>query len=244
MGDSSYKNKKILVLDDEADLLDTVCSAFRAAGFLQLITAGSLREARQKCRENTPDIAVLDVMLPDGSGFALCDELRADYNIPIIFLTARGEAEDRVHGLRLGADDYVAKPFSPQELTLRLTAVLRRCYPEDRETEKLVRIDAGRIDFSRAMFVREGGAESPLTAKECALLRVLCQNAGRIVTLDALCEAAWGDNYFGYESSLPVHIRRIREKIERDPSKPVTLLTVRGLGYKLIAKESDADETV
>lgn len=241
MGQSACKNRRILVVDDEPDLLETVAAALKRDGFTRIDTAACLQEARRRCRQAPPDLAVLDIMLPDGSGYGFCAELRAQGDIPVIFLTARGETEDRLRGLGMGADDYIVKPFSPQELALRLAAVLRRCYKEESLEDAPVRLDAGRLELSRALFVREDGRETALTAKECALLRVLCRNAGRIVTLDALCAAVWGENYYGYESSLPVHIRRIREKIEREPSRPAALLTVRGLGYKLLRK-TEADD--
>ena len=228
-----YKSKKILIVDDEPDLLELVSVTLMESGYLYVDTAESAKEAREKLLENPPDAAILDVMLPDGNGFDLCREIRGERNIPVLFLSARGEAEDRVQGLGLGADDYITKPFLPKELVLRLDAVLRRSYQEENPT---IPIETGEVDLDRAI-VRNEGKEIPLTAKECAILEVLYRNAGRIVTVDGLCQAVWGDNYFGYESPLMAHIRRIREKIEKNPSAPVTLLTVKGLGYKLIAKE-------
>ncbi|AWI03424.1 response regulator transcription factor [Clostridium drakei] len=228
-----YKNKKILIVDDEPDLLELVSSTLKEDGYLNVDIASTVKEARKKLKDNPPDAAVLDVMLPDGNGFDLCNEIMKVRDIPILFLTARGEAEDRFQGLGMGADDYITKPFFPKELTLRLSAVLRRCYKED---DPMVLIESGEIDFTKAIVIKEG-EEIPLTAKECAILDILYRNAGRIVTIDTLCQAVWGDNYFGYESALMAHIRRIREKIEMNPSSPVTLLTVKGLGYRLIMKE-------
>jgi len=132
-------------------------------------------------------------------------------------------------GLGLGADDYIAKPFLPEELLLRVHAVLRRCYKMD---APVVKLEGCLIDFERAE-VDKAGETIPLTAMEYTLLETLARSAGKIVTLDVLCEALWGDNPFGYENSLNAHIRRIREKIESDPSKPVSLITIKGLGYKL-----------
>lgn len=227
------KNKKILIVDDEPDLLELVSSTLLKNGYLHVDTAATIKQAQEKLAGNPPDAVVLDVMLPDGNGFDLCEKIRKERDIPVLFLTARGEAEDRVQGLGLGADDYVTKPFLPKELVLRLSAVLRRCYKGESPT---VQIETGEIDFSRAVVINNG-KELPLTAKECAILETLYRNAGRIVTLDNLCQAVWGDNYFGYESPLIAHIRRIREKIEYNSSSPQTLLTVKGLGYKLIVKE-------
>ena len=149
---------------------------------------------------------------------------------PVLFLTARGEDEDKFRGFGLGADDYIVKPFLPKELLFRVAAILRRSYKEE---DPLVKLSGCKIDLERAEVIKEG-ERIPLTAKEYELLSALYRNAGRIVTIDALCEAAWGDNPYGYENSLMAHIRRIREKIEENPSKPVSLVTVKGLGYKLI----------
>lgn len=179
-----------------------------------------------------PELAILDVMLPDGDGFSLMKALkdRADY--PVLFLTARGEDEDKFRGFGLGADDYVVKPFLPRELIFRVMAILRRSYKDE---NPLVKLHGSEIDFERAEVIKKG-VHIPLTAKEYELLSALYRASGRIVTIDALCEAAWGENPFGYENSLMAHIRRIREKIEENPSSPVSLITVKGLGYKLIVE--------
>lgn len=182
-----------------------------------------------------PDAAILDVMLPDGDGFSFLQEIHKFSNIPVLFLSAKGEDEDRILGLGLGADDYIVKPFLPRELTLRLTAVLKRVYlPRTIETEEkpVFWLDTFQIDLNQGIV--SGERNSTLTAKEYALLSKLYVNRGKIVTYDSLCQAAWGDDYFGYENTLMVHIRRLREKIEEIPSKPRYLLTARGLGYKLI----------
>lgn len=226
------KEKRILLVDDERELLNMLVSILKEEGYTNIAAAGSVGEALAAAKENPPELAVLDVMLPDGDGFALLAKLREKGDYPILFLTARGEDEDRLRGFGLGADDYIVKPFLPRELLFRLAAVLRRSYKDE---DPLVRLRGSVIDFARAEVVKEG-ERIPLTAKEHELLTVLCRNAGRIVTIDALCEAAWGDNPFGYENSLMAHIRRIREKIETNPSKPEALLTVKGLGYKLIVE--------
>ena len=197
------------------------------------MTEMTVKEAILTAKEETPDLIVLDVMLPDGDGFSLMQHFRTFTNVPIIFLTAKDEAADKLSGLGLGADDYISKPFMPQELLLRIYAVLRRTYKED---SPLLVLDGCTIDFSRAE-VHKGSEIISLTAKEHTLLETLARNAGKIVTVDALCEALWGDNPFGYENSLNAHVRRVREKIETDPSKPVSLITIKGLGYKLIARK-------
>ena len=229
MARSFLYSKKILLVDDEPELRKLVIDILSDDGFVNIIEAGTVLTGLSSARQERPDLAILDVMLPDGDGFSLMKELRTFTDIPIIFLTAKDEAADKLAGLGLGADDYVVKPFLPQELLLRVHAVLRRCYKAD---SPLLELDGCTIDLSRAE-VNKDGMIIALTAKEHTLLETLSRSEGRIVSIDALCEALWGDNPFGYENSLNAHIRRIREKIETDPSKPVSLVTVKGLGYKL-----------
>lgn len=233
MDNSFLHNKKLLLVDDEPELLKMVCSILKDAGFVSIVTTKNCQDAVAAAKAQKPDIAILDVMLPDGDGFSLMKQLREFTDVPIIFLTAKDTVDDKLSGLGLGADDYISKPFLPQELLLRIYAILRRSYKAD---APLLVLDGCTIDFSRAE-VNKCGEVIPLTAKEHALLETLGRNAGKIVTVDALCEALWGDNPFGYENSLNAHVRRVREKIETDPSKPVSLITVKGLGYKLNARK-------
>ena len=229
MSDNYLLHKLILVVDDEQALLDMICSILQAYGFQNTTTAKSVREALMEAEKCPPELAILDVMLPDGNGFDLMTQLKKKGDYPVLFLTARGEDEDKFRGFGLGADDYMVKPFLPKELIYRIMAILRRSYKDE---NPLVQLKNSQIDFARAEVMKDG-KHIPLTAKEHRLLSVLYRNAGCIVTIDALCEAAWGDNPFGYENSLMAHIRRIREKIEQNPSQPVSLVTIKGLGYKL-----------
>ncbi len=229
MSDNYLLSKHILIVDDEQELLNMVSSILNEYGFRHITTAESAGEAMAKAERHPPELAILDVMLPDGDGFDLMIRLKEKGDYPILFLTARGEDEDKFRGFGLGADDYIVKPFLPKELLFRIMAILRRCYKDE---NPLVQLKNSQIDFARAEVMKDG-KHIPLTAKEHRLLSVLYRNAGCIVTIDALCEAAWGDNPFGYENSLMAHIRRIREKIEQNPSQPVSLVTIKGLGYKL-----------
>ena len=233
MEETFLHTKKILLVDDEPELRKLVIDILSDDGFSNIMDAGTVQTGLSFAMQEKPDLAILDVMMPDGDGFSLMKKLRTFTNIPIIFLTAKDEAADKLAGLGLGADDYVVKPFLPQELLLRVHAVLRRCYKAD---SPLLELEGCTIDFSRAE-VNKNGVIVALTAKEYTLLKTLSRNEGRIVSIDALCEALWGDNPFGYENSLNAHIRRIREKIETDPSKPVSLITMKGLGYKLNARK-------
>ena len=227
------KNKKLLLVDDEPELLSMVEGILEKEGYRNIRRAGNVKEALKIFQEWQPEMAVLDVMLPDGDGFGLFEKIREISDIPVLFLTARGEEEDKFLGLGLGADDYIVKPFLPRELILRIGVILRRCYKEE---QPVVRLAGCTVDFERAQVIK-GEEKLPLTAKEFALLSALYRNSGKIVTVAMLCQAVWGDNPYGYENSLMAHIRRIREKIEENPSKPVSLITVKGLGYKLIVKE-------
>lgn len=232
MSNEYLKHKRILLVDDEQALLDMVVSILADDGFDSIQTAKTVKEALAAAELHRPDLAILDVMLPDGNGFELMEQLTRNADYPVLFLTARGEEDDKFKGFGLGADDYVVKPFLPRELLFRIMAILRRSYKDD---NPLVNLKHSQIDFSRAEVIK-GNERIPLTAKEHDLLSALYRNAGRIVTIDALCEAAWGENPYGYENSLMAHIRRIREKIEMNPSQPVSLVTVKGLGYKLIVE--------
>lgn len=226
------KQKHILLVDDEQEILDMVASILEEDGFQNVKTAKTVKEAMAVSKDYQPEFAILDVMLPDGNGFHLMERLKEMSDYPILFLTARGEDDDKFRGFGLGADDYMVKPFLPKELLFRVNAILRRSYKAE---NPLVKLHDSEIDFERAEVIKNG-EHILLTAKEHGILAALYRNAGRIVTIDALCEAAWGDNPFGYENSLMAHIRRIREKIEANPSSPVSLITVKGLGYKLVTE--------
>ncbi|MCM1268481.1 MAG: response regulator transcription factor [Bacteroidales bacterium] len=226
---------KILLVDDEPALRRMVGGFLTKAGFQNVVYAGNCLEAEAVSRRENPQLVILDVMLPDGDGFSLFERLYRATAVPVIFLSARDEDESRLRGLGLGADDYITKPFLPEELILRVTAVLKRVYRLREEKEADRRIDLGDclIDLGSGV-VRRKTAEISLTAKEYAIIEKLSENRGRIVTIDALCDAVWREGNYGYENTLIVHIRRLREKVEEDPSHPKHLLTVRGLGYKLV----------
>ncbi len=230
---------KILLVDDNRELLQMIQNILIQAGFRHLATASSCQEARQIFSRQPLDGAILDIMLPDGDGFSLLQELRSQKDIPVLFLSAKDQDADRLQGLGLGADDYITKPFLPKELILRLTAVLRRTYrnalPQQQENDT-IQLGQTTIHWGSGTVITAKGQQT-LTAKEYALLKKLWENRGNIVTTDSLCQAVWQDDAYGYENTLMVHIRRLREKIEQDPSHPQYLLTVRGLGYKLMRKE-------
>lgn len=221
-------------MDDEPDLLKILSDILYREGFYNLYTAKSCAEALKTAREQAVSLFLLDVNLPDGDGFSLFEALQKLSRAPVIFLTARGEPEDRIKGLGLGADDYIVKPFLPKELILRVCAVLKRVYQVNGSAAAFS-LSGKTIDFETAS-VSTAQGQIPLTAKEFILIKKLWENKNRIVTNDALCMAAWGEDYYGYENTLMVHIRRLRKKIENEPSKPKHLITVKGLGYKLVTE--------
>lgn len=225
--------KRILAVDDDPDLQKMLDSIFRRAGYLHIRTASSGPEALRMLKEEPSDFIILDVRMPGMDGFAVLREIRRTSRIPVLMLTARGEAEDRIAGLESGADDYLAKPFLPRELLLRVQAILNRAYPEP---DRRVELAASEVDLERAEAIK-GGQRISLTARELLLFRKLYENAGRIVTTGILCETICGEFWQGYETTLSTHIRHLREKIEENPSRPVSLVTVKGLGYRLHLKE-------
>lgn len=227
--------KPILIVDDEQELLIMIRKIFQRAGFTQIMTAASAEAALKILSVQMPAMAVLDVMMPGMDGFALLKEIRKVSSMPVLMLTAKGEPEDRCTGLELGADDYLVKPFLPRELLLRVTAILKRVYPEG---NRIVALAASQVDLDKAE-VRKGEEVFRLTAKEYAVFLKLAENAGRIVTIGSLCQTACGEIWQGYESTLMTHIRHLREKIESNPSAPVSLITIKGLGYKLITREEN-----
>ncbi len=226
---------EILLVDDNPELLTLVGQALAGAGYTRLRTAGSCQAARRAFAARAPELMILDINLPDGDGFTLFRELNAGGEVPVLFLSARDADADRLFGLGLGADDYLTKPFLTQELLLRVQLILRRAYRAQLQQGAAARLRVGDrvVDLNDATVTRPDGAVLTLTATERGLLQKLAANRGHIVTFDALCQAVWNADYYGYENTLGVHIRHLREKLEDNPGKPRCLLTVRGLGYKL-----------
>ena len=220
----TIKGKIILLVDDEPAILQMCQSILKENGFGNIVTASTALNALERMSAK-----------PDMDGFMLAKTIREQNPIPILFLTAKGEIDDKSKGFEVGADDYMVKPFIAQEFVWRITAILRRTYKESEESSFL--LNACKVDLEQAEVYREGQEPVSLTAKEVEILKKLYANAGRIVTLGALCQTVCGDIYIGYEKTLMSHIRHIREKIEEKPSSPVSLVTVKGIGYKLVLKD-------
>lgn len=233
------ENCSILIVDDEPSLRSMLQSFLEKDGFTSVFCAGTAGEALRLTQSRHPDLFLLDVMLPDLDGFSLFQRLRTFSDAPVLFLSARDEDSARLKGLGLGADDYITKPFLPQELLLRIHAVLRRTYRSSEDSGHIIHLGPVTVNFSSGV-VSGNGPDRTLTAKEYALLNILEENRDRIVTIDAICEAAWEGENFCYENTLMVHMRHLREKIELDPSHPQYLVTVRGLGYRLLRRPADS----
>jgi len=221
----------VLVVDDEPIVREVVVRYLERAGY-RTIEAEDGDRARELLERESPNLVVLDLMLPGTDGLALCRWIRSTSQLPVIMLTARGEESDRIVGLELGADDYVTKPFSPRELAARVRSVLRRSTPATTEDE---RMDFGEVALDRpTREVRKSGAEVRLTAKEFDLLWFLAEHPRRVFSRDQLMAAVWGYTAALDTGTVTVHVRRLREKLEDMPSEPRHLQTVWGVGYRLV----------
>lgn len=225
---------RVLIVEDEPDLADPLAYLLRREGYeVEIAEDGAL--ALAAFRERGADILLLDLMLPGMPGTEVCRQLRLTSQVPIIMLTAKDSEVDIVVGLELGADDYVTKPYSTRELLARMRAVLRRRTPEEDDLDDRI-LSGGRVvlDIDRHTVAVDGG-EINIPLKEFELLEVLMRNAGRVLTRGQLIDRVWGTDYFGDTKTLDVHIKRIRSRIEQNPSEPSMLVTVRGLGYRFEA---------
>ena len=224
--------KSILIVEDEPSIAEVVSIYLQRAGF-QTRHAADGKTAMTLAEEKIPDLAIIDIMLPEIDGLSLTRWLRNRSNLPIILLTARREEADRIAGLEMGADDYVIKPFSPQELVSRVRAVLRRTSREQSEAEpgQALSFENLTID-ARSRTVTMPGKEVMLTAKEFDMLYLLASHLRQVYTRDQLLERIWGGTAYIDPGTVTVHVRRLREKIEDDPSSPKHILTVWGVGYK------------
>lgn len=224
--------QKVLVVDDEPQILEVVQKYLAREGF-QVSTARNGEEALTAFHLGKPDLVVLDLMLPKMDGMEVFKRLRSLYAVPVIMLTAKGEETDRVVGLELGADDYLTKPFSPRELVARVKAVLRRATTGSMlETGERVLVRGSlRID-PRSRTASTGDKEIELTGKEFDLLWFMASHPGQVFTRSQLLDHVWGYEFYGDASTVTVHVRRLREKIEEDPGNPQYISTVWGVGYK------------
>lgn len=228
--------RKILVADDEISIVNGIVELLVEEGY-EVVTARDGDEALRRFAEARPDLVVLDIMMPKKNGFQVCEEMRqSDGNIPILFLSAKGDIVDKSIGFGAGADDYMTKPFIAEELLLRIEALLRRSAPHDaggdRGQRDVARIGELEIHFKRhRAYLR--GVQLDLTPKEFLLLATMADRPGEAFTTQELVCAVWGEDYAADVTSIAVYVRHLREKIEEDPSKPVYLTTVWRVGYRL-----------
>ena len=229
---------RILLVEDEAAISEPLAESLGREGF-EAVVASTLAGAREAFRHQSPDLILLDVMLPDGDGRDLAREIRKDSDIPIVMLTARGEEIDRVLGLELGADDYVVKPFSSRELTARIRAIMRRGRAPDRGGP----IENGslRLDPVSRTVTKEGD-EIELAAREFDLLHLLMANPGEVLRRERIMDEVWDPHWFGPTKTLDVHVSWLRKKIEEDPSNPEYITTIRGVGFRFRPAEPPEGE--
>ena len=225
-----FGRRSILLVEDEESITAPLSEALRREGFEPRV-AGTAAEALELAESTDPDLVLLDVMLPDGSGFDVCRELRARSSVPIIMLTARGDEADRVAGLEVGADDYVIKPFSAREVAARIRAVLRRAAPASEERGGVIEVGDVRLDPVKHEATLDG-RPLELSRKEFDVLRLLMENAGAVVKRERLFEEVWDTNWFGSTKTLDVHISALRKKLGDDPAEPRYVHTVRGVGFR------------
>ncbi len=225
---------KIMLVDDEPDILDLLEKALNIEGFHNITKIDNGIFAVIACKEIQPDIIILDVMLPDIDGYEVCKQIRNFSYCPILFLSAKNDELDKILGLAVGGDDYVTKPFSPKEIVYRVKAQLRRVeYKQAPIQEFSIKIGELMIDIDGCR-VMKNDKEIGLTAREFEILRYLAENLGRVISRERLYEIVWGEDSFGCDNTMMVHIRHLREKLEENPATPKYIITMKGLGYKLV----------
>ncbi|MBI1630419.1 response regulator transcription factor [Bacillus safensis] len=229
---------KVLMIDDEKEILELINTVLTREGIDRVITASTAREGLTKFHQEQPDLVILDIMLPDGEGYDICRQIRETSHVPIIFLSAKGEETDKIVGLAIGGDDYITKPFSPKEVAYRVKAQLRRLsYLQSSQTDPVIKKGPFELNEQQAELTKNGTVIE-LTPKELLLMTYFLQHPNRIISKETLYQTVWGEDFFGSDNTVMVHIRRLREKIENSPSTPEFLITVKGLGYKFVVKDA------
>ena len=226
----------IMLVDDEPDILDLLEKTLNIEGYHNIIKITNGLSAINTCKEIQPDIIILDVMLPDMDGYEVCKQIRRFSHCPILFLSSKNDELDKILGLEIGGDDYVTKPFSPKELVYRIKAQLRRTeYKQSSSSTNDYSIKIGELIIDpNGCRVMKGNKEIELTAREFEILQYLAENKGRVISRERLYETIWKEDSFGCDNTIMVHIRHLREKIEDNPSTPKYIITMKGLGYKLV----------
>lgn len=232
-------NKKVLIIDDEEDILRLIKTVLQKEGIEHVITATTTKEGLEQFQSHRPDLVILDIMLPDGEGYDVCKQMRNTSNVPILFLSAKTEEIDKILGFAIGGDDYITKPFSPKEVAYRVKAHLRRAGYTQSEPLKETIFKAGpfELDEEKARLTKNGQVLE-LKPKELGLMKVFLQNQNKVISKEQLYDMVWGEEFFGMDNTVMVHIRRLREKIEEQPSQPQFLVTMKGLGYKFTVEDA------
>ncbi|KEP31118.1 response regulator transcription factor [Bacillus safensis] len=229
---------KVLMIDDEKEILELINTVLTREGIDRVITASTASEGLTKFHQEQPDLVILDIMLPDGEGYDICRQIRETSHVPIIFLSAKGEESDKIVGLAIGGDDYITKPFSPKEVAYRVKAQLRRLsYLQSSQADPVIKKGPFELNEQQAELTKNGTVIE-LTPKELLLMTYFLQHPNRIISKESLYQTVWGEDFFGSDNTVMVHIRRLREKIENSPSTPEFLVTVKGLGYKFVVKDA------
>lgn len=225
---------QIMIVDDEPDILVLLEKALNMEGFFDIVKISDGPAAVDTCKKIDPDSIILDVMLPGLDGYEVCRQIRQFSHCPILFLSSKNDELDKILGLAVGGDDYVTKPFSPKEVAYRVKAQLRRTeYKQNAAQDESIKIGALTIDPNGCRASKDG-RDMELTAKEFEILHYLAANSGRVVSRERLYEAIWGEDSFGCDNTIMVHIRHLREKLEDNPTSPRYIVTMKGLGYKLV----------
>ncbi len=234
----AQRNKTVLIIDDEEDILRLIKTVLVKEGINHVVTATTAKDGFAEFQRTQPDLVLLDIMLPDGEGYDVCKQIRNISNVPILFLSAKTEEIDKILGFAIGGDDYITKPFSPKEVAYRVKAQLRRAdyMQTDLRTDSILKAGPFELNEQKAQILKNGEIIE-LKPKELGLMKYFLQNINKVISKERLYDTVWGEDFFGSDNTVMVHIRRLREKIEADPSRPKFLITVKGLGYKFTVED-------
>jgi DNA-binding response OmpR family regulator len=239
-GEAAMSGKKVLIIDDEEDILKLIQTVLKKEGIEHVWTSTTAKDGLAQFQEKKPDLVLLDIMLPDGEGYEVCKQIRGFSKVPILFISAKTEEIDKILGFAIGGDDYITKPFSPKELAYRVKAQLRRAdyavVEPVVEEDPVLKAGPFELDPQKAELLKNG-SPIDLKPKELGLMKVFLANANKVISKEKLYDTVWGEDFIGIDNTVMVHIRRLREKIEDQPSSPEYLITVKGLGYKLVIEE-------
>ncbi len=234
----SLNKRKILIIDDEEDILKLLSMVLRKEGFENIYVAEDAKSGYALFQRVNPDIILLDIMLPDEEGYEVCKRIRENSNVPILFMSAKTEEIDRILGFALGGDDYITKPFSPKEVAYRIKAHFKRINYNIEEDNKNTVLNLGPFQIDEEKIeVRKNSELIELKPKEYRMFLYMAKHPNQIMSKERLCDEIWGEDYIGFDNTIMVHIRRLREKIEEDSSNPKYIINIKGLGYKFALKD-------